>query len=768
MPLSVVEPQQRYSLVICEKPAAASRIAQALATSGLRMVSSTDRKDSEITSARLQTPVFYATSANGIEFVICSAFGHLYGLSDPKNNRSVYPVFDVKWVPILRKTNKVDKTISIGKSQQIISTIAMLSRGASRFIHACDYDQEGELIGYNILEYACNGKYKKSFRAKFSTLTDEEIRNSFENLLTPNKKLAEAGITRHTIDFLYGINLSRALTQSFKVSNHGKRYYNLSIGRVQGPTLAFVVDREVEIRKHIPVPYWTILAQFEKKAQVIDSRYYVQKVETLSKAKSIVEACRGKIGKVIEIKKQKISLKAPAPFNLGDLQREAYRVFKFSPSYTLTLAEKLYLDALISYPRTSSQRLPPSIGYKKIIWALSNNQLIIPNCANNEKSGDTNQNPYKKLAVNLLSQSILSPNEGGKTDSAHPAIYPTGEIPRGKLDIAEIKLFDLIVKRFFATFGKPAIIQSRSITIQVKDDHLFRSDAKKTAYEGWMLYYKPYIDTMDRNCQSQLSEIHEGDILKNIDIKMVERCTQPPPRFNEATLLEQMEKENIGTKATRSEIIRTLFKRNYIAYATSYQTEQPNNGQRRAVGLGIEATEIGFQIVRSMRKYIQEIVSNELTKSTEAQLEKIESGSLKSTVVLKNAIDKLKETIISFKKNQLHIGRQITDAVLISREQQHQTTMLGNCPVCYKGQLRIIKSIRTRKRFVGCSNYESSKCKATAPLPRNGSVQNTGKKCPICQWPIVRTIYFHNGGHPWNFCINSKCPSKDSKNNVTQ
>jgi DNA topoisomerase I len=761
MPLSVVEPQQRYSLVICEKPAAASRIAQALGTSGLRRVSSIHGEDSEIISERLRTPVFYATSTNGIEFVICSALGHLYGLCDPKNNRSVYPVFDVKWVPILRKTDKVNKIISITKSQQIISTIALLSRGASRFIHACDYDQEGELIGYNILEYACNGKYKKSLRAKFSTLTDDEIRNSFENLLTPNKMLAEAGITRHTIDFLYGINLSRALTQSFKLSNHGKRYYNLSIGRVQGPTLAFVVDREVEIRKHVPVPYWSIHAQFEKKGHVLES-HYVQKIETLSKTRSIVEACRGKIGKVIEIKRQKISLKAPAPFNLGDLQREAYRVFKFSPSYTLTVAEKLYLDALISYPRTSSQRLPPSIGYKKIILALSNNPLFVPNGANNKKSSDANQNSYKKLAVNLLSQSDLSPNEGSKTDSAHPAIYPTGDNPRGKLDIAEIKLFDLIVKRFFATFAKPAIRQFTTITIRVNDDHLFKSDARKTDYEGWMHYYKPYISRMDMNCQSELSDIHEGDILKNIDMKIVERCSQPPPRFNQVTLLEQMEKDNIGTKATRSEIIRTLFKRNYIAYATSYQTEQTNNGQRRRVGPGIEATEIGFQIVQSMRKYIQEIVSNDLTRSTEAQLEEIESGGVKSTVVLKNAIDKLKQTVVSFKKNELEIGRQITDAVLISRE-QHKTTMLGNCPVCDQGHLKVIKSIRTRKRFVGCSNYASGKCKATAPLPQNGSVQNTGKKCSICQWPIVRTTYFHDGGHPLNFCINSKCPSKKLK-----
>jgi DNA topoisomerase-1 len=220
-----------------------------------------------------------------------------------------------------------------------------------------------------------------------------------------------------------------------------------------------------------------------------------------------------------------------------------------------------------------------------------------------------------------------------------------------------------------------------------------------------------------------------------------------------------MEKDNIGTKATRSDIISTLFKRNYIGNVTSYQSEETNNQQRRAVRAGIEATDIGFEIIQSMRKYIPEIVSKDLTRSTEVQLEEIESGRMKSTVVVENAIDKLKQTVISFKKNEIDIGRQITDALIITRERQQQT-MLGSCPVCGNGHLKIIRTSRTNKRFVGCSNYTSGKCKATAPLPHNGSVQSTGEKCSTCQWPIVKTIYIHHESHPWKFCINSQCPSK--------
>ena len=245
-------------------------------------------------------------------------------------------------MPVLKKRNrKGPKTAT--RSVQIIKSIFLLSQKATSFIHACDYDQEGEVIGYNVLEYACKNKYESSLRAKFSTLTDEEIRNSFDNLLKPSKGLAEAGRSRHMIDFIYGVNLSRALTQSFKVSNDRKRYCNLSIGRVQGPTLAFVVDREMEITRHVPERSWNISGEFEKNGHIIKVHYYQQKISTISEATSIVNACTNEDGKITGIENQKVTFKAPTPFNLGDLQKEAYRVFKFSPSYTLTIAEKLYI-----------------------------------------------------------------------------------------------------------------------------------------------------------------------------------------------------------------------------------------------------------------------------------------------------------------------------------------------------------------------------------------------------------------------------------------
>jgi DNA topoisomerase I len=760
--------QKPYELVICEKPTAALRIAQALGTSCLKKISSLEIVEDN-TTMRIPSPFFSAIDKTGRHFVICSALGHLYGLVDVGGNRSIYPVFDVKWRPLLKRSNvNGSSNILSEKIENHIKTVSILSHKAAQFIHACDYDQEGEVIGYNILEYACNRKYDKSLRAKFSTLTEEEIRYSFNNLLKPSKRLAYAGLSRHMIDFIYGVNLSRALAQSFKTSNDSKMYCNLSIGRVQGPTLAFVVDKEIEIRNHVAVPYWTITAKFEKNGFIIKSCYQPPTVDSLSKATLIVDACKNRDGKVAEIKTKKIVLISPPPFDLGDLQKEAYRIFKFTPSYTLTIAEKLYLSALISYPRTSSQKLPDSINYRKIISNISKINSP-PSSHNNGSTG--NNGLYTDLAMKLLSKDFLSPNEGSKIDPAHPAIYPTGSKPKGKLEVAEFKLFDLIVKRFLTTFGEPAILQRTRVIISVKDEYNFKAEGNKVMQEGWMLFYKPYVNSSLVGSQVDLSILHKNDILKNVDITLTNNLTAPPPRFNQSSLLEKMEKEKIGTKATRSEIINTLFKRNYLTTTTTLAITQKKETNDVVSGTGIGPTDIGFEIIQSMRKYVPNIVSTGLTRSMEEQLEDIQSGKTKSTFVIDYAKNKLKEAIFFFKENQNEIGLKISNAVVTTKNKQQ--VVLGSCPICKKGSLIIKRSSRTKKRFVGCSSYLSDRCTATAPLPQKGVIKVMDKTCSKCHWPLIRSANSTSEKRRADFCLNARCISKtnssdDSQNRMTK
>ncbi|HET6799778.1 MAG TPA: DNA topoisomerase I, partial [Nitrososphaeraceae archaeon] len=578
------------------------------------------------------------------------------------------------------------------------------------------------VIGYNILQYACKFKYDNSLRAKFSTLTDQEIRESFDNLLKPNRGLAEAGRSRHILDFIYGVNLSRALSQSFKISNNGKQYHNLSIGRVQGPTLAFAVDKEIDIRKHIPDPYWGIIADFEKNGHIIQAFYEKDKVQTLLEANSIINACNGKDGLVSQVKVQKILLHPPTPFNLGDLQKEAYRLFKFSPTYTLSIAERLYLDAMISYPRTSSQKLPLSTDYKKIIAHLSK----------------VNSN-YGSLTASLLSKDRLLPNEGNKTDPAHPAIYPTGEKPKRQLDQMHCKIYDLIVRRFLATFGDPAINQHTTASIDIDARYVFKSEGKSNIHEGWIHFYKPYFIFHE----VELPKLNQGDILRNVVVISKEKFTQPPFRFNQASLLEKMEKEQIGTKATRAQIISTLFTRNYIVTSQKF--------------FGIEATDLGFAVIETMKKYVPNIVSTDFTRAMEKDLENIEICKSKSFLVIESAVDNLIEWLTRFKEKEVDRGDKITDAADINLTKE---ITAGTCPLCQKGELRIIISRTSKKRFVGCSNY-SAGCKATAPLPQKGSIKTTTKRCNICNWPIINIIFSRRVRYPWKICINMLCPSKN-------
>ncbi len=685
--------------MVCEKPDAARRIASALGNAR------------ETKTAGLSTfDVIHA----GKNYKICSASGHLFGVSDTTKNRSIYPVLDLEWMPI-------DKKGTDARAVRFINTISFLAKGADSFIHACDYDQEGEVIGHSILEYICGGVYEKSWRAKFSTLTDDEVKEAFSTLTRPNKRLAEAGRSRHMLDFIYGVNLSRALAQSFKAGSDSKRYKNLSVGRVQGPTLSFVADKEFEIRLYVSDPYWTLAARFDKEGQIVHARYEMPRIEKLTQVRIILDACTGRDGIIRSVSAKKLTLRPPTPFNTGDLQREAYRLFRLSPSYTLTIAEKLYLRALISYPRTSSQKLPPTINYAKILSGLAKVSL------------------YNQPANTLLGRSNLVPNEGPMSDPAHPGIYPTGILPR--LSGLEFKIYDLIAKRFLATFGDPAVTERTDVSINV-NNYIFLAEAKSVVYDGWTAFYRPYVNLEQ---SAIMPTLDEGDVLTNKDILMQEKFTQSPWRYSQASLLAKMEEERIGTKATRADTIARLFEREYIT-----ATEK---------GSKIEATDLGFAVVESMRTHAPAIISTELTRSMEEQLEEVEQGTKESADVIEYAVEDLIESLAAFQEKSAAIGKQIGNAPT-STASNAAFVVIGSCPVCKKGHLHIIKSKTTKKRFVGCSNYALGGCRASAPLPQRGSIR-ISKSCK-CGWPII-SVAFGRRGRRWNTCISMQCPYKEQK-----
>ncbi|MFQ5921030.1 MAG: DNA topoisomerase I, partial [Nitrososphaerales archaeon] len=546
-----------------------------------------------------------------------------------------------------------------------------------------------------------------------------ELRSAFESMeQTSGGRLADAGRTRHMLDFIYGVNLSRALSES--VYRFSKRFRNLTIGRVQGPALSFVVDREMEIRTHLPTPFWLVTARFEKDGEVFRAEYEKGRVSKLAEAEEIVLSCRGRDGRVADLSNKILKQRAPAPFNLGDLQREAYRLFRFSPSFTLSIAERLYLDALISYPRTSSQKLPHSINYRKIISRLGG------------------IGAYSLLAGDLLrgrEKAGLIPNEGAMDDPAHPAIHPTGERPGRRLEGTEWKLYDLIVKRFFATFGEPALIERVLAIIEISG-YRFRASGKHTVRAGWIKFYRPYASL----AEVELPRLGVGEVVANKGVRSQEKFTEPPARYSEAGLLERMESEQIGTKATRAEIIKTLIGRGYVT-----------SGR-------IEATDLGFAVVEFMRTYMPDIVSTEVTRDMERRLEQVEGGRADSDDVIDDAVTKLLHTLTKFKSREREVGKGL-DAAIASAVSASR--ILGRCPLCGAGQLRIIRSRRSGKRFAGCSNYGKG-CRGSMPLPQTGIIKISKRACSACKWPIVY-VRFRNRRYPWRLCINIECPTKRAK-----
>src|SRR3989454_7688855 len=409
------------TLIVCEKPDAATRVARAL------------DEDGEPRRTETQgVPVYESRNRHGT-ILVCSAIGHLYAVdSKTRTSRRYYPVWDFDWKP----KHLIDKKSA--RLARWIQVISSLADKADRFINACDYDVEGSLIGYTILRYACQGADSKAQRMKFSTMTEEELRSAYKTLAPHlDIQLVEAGRTRHELDWLYGINLSRLLTES--ALKQGRGYATLSTGRVQGPTLGFVVEREEEISCFVPVPLWTINSTILHDGKIYSLEYERDKIASQSEAKVVCDECRGAVLDVRSVESRDTQHHSPYPFDLSSLQSEAYRHFGNSPARTLALAERLYLDALISYPRTSSQKLPPDIGYAEILKGIASHA------------------EYRPLVAKLMTEGDLRPNNGPKEDPAHPAIFPTGESPKGPLLAGEAKLYDLISRRFMATFSDPTL-----------------------------------------------------------------------------------------------------------------------------------------------------------------------------------------------------------------------------------------------------------------------------------------------------------------------
>lgn len=680
------------TLIISEKPTAAKKIADALGEDGFE-------------ESKLHDVPYYELELDGEDIIVAPALGHLFTLKNKKPMRN-YPVYDIEWVP----SHEVYK--SAARSKPFLKAIKKLAEDADKFVNATDYDVEGAVIGHTILKFLCgDDALKNAKRMKFSTLTTDELQDAYDDLLPGlDGGLVNSGLTRHELDWYWGMNLSKALSSAVEAAHD--RFVKLSVGRVQTPTLEMLVEREKEIEAFEPEPYWIIKLLFKLNGQEVEARHKTKKFFDGDKAKKVRDTCKGKPAEITKIKTRKYTQKPPTPFNLSTLQSEAYNCFGYPPARTQQLAQSLYDAALISYPRTSSQKLPSSIDCVDIIKKIGRIR------------------GYKGRVKKLLKKSELKPREGKKKDPAHPAVYPTGEKPKDVKGPRK-KIYDLIVKRFLSIFGDKAVKQSIRVDLKVEDQPFFLR-GRRILEKGWLEYYEPYGTTDE----IILPQLEKGQELKPKKLFFEEKETQPPARYNQSSIVKEMESRNLGTKATRAPILSNIYDRNYI------------EGKQQ-----IKVTEIGRELIESLNEYCPDIVSEELTAHFEKEMEDIQEGNRNREEVLEEAKKTLSEILEDFKKHEEKIGEPLGEAYRKTRRRQK---LLGECSEC-GSQMKIIVSRRTKKRFAGCTNYPD--CTNSYPLPQNGGIIPLDEVCEECGEPTIKVI--RKGKRPYTMCINHTCSTKD-------
>jgi DNA topoisomerase-1 len=679
-------------LIISEKPSSCLKIAEALS-------------DKKLVKKKEDKVYYYELEHKGEKILVGCAVGHLYNLDEKVKGKGwTYPVFDIDWSP----SYKISKQSAFTK--KYLDVLKKIGKGVDEFYNGCDVDIEGELIFKNVLTQLF--KKKNAKRMHFSTLTKKELIEAYENASpTIDLKLAEAGNTRHFLDHFYGINLSRALTLAIK--NSTGMHKILSSGRVQGPSLKILAERELEIRSFKPVPFWQLELKAKAEDKEIIALHKEDKFWDKKKADTSLKNTKGKKAIIDKVNKKEFLQNPPNPFDLTALQLEAYKTLRISPKETMSLAQSLYSNSYISYPRTSSNQLPESLNYKEIIKGL------------------TGQAKYKKLANEILKGKLI-PNNGKKTDPAHPAVYPTGEVPKDITE-REQKLYDLIVKRTLATFSTPAKRETVSIEIDINKE-IFITKGTRTIEEGWHHFYHPYVMLEEQ----ELPYVEKGDELKIIKISMLAKETQPPKRYTPASIIKELEKRNLGTKATRANIIDALYQRDYVKERS------------------LEVTDLGIKTIETLEKYCPEVLDENLTRHFEEEMEQIMEDKKKGDEVIDEAKEVLTKILKHFKDNEKKIGKLLADAHVETRD---KANLIGKCPNC-DNELKITFSKKYRSYFIGCSGYPD--CKTIFSLPRGALPKSTTNPCKECNSPVVAMI--RKGKRPYNFCINPNCKTKEEYN----
>jgi len=672
-------------LIVTEKNIAAERIAKILA-------------GGKVKTEKSYTIPIYRFGKKGEEIAVIGLKGHILKVD--------FPAEYSNWQSVAPESLIDAKIIKVPMQKQIIKALQKLGKEAEEVVIATDFDREGELIGVDAVNLIKEVNQKAGVkRARFSAITKPEIDRAFGHPEDMYLNLASAGEARQDIDLIWGATLTRFL--SLASSRLGRQF--LSVGRVQSPTLALIVQREKEREAFVVEPYWQIKADYKHDGEKFVAGHKTEKFWDKAEAQAVMDNLAGaKSGKVTSVTRSQRETAPPAPFNTTAFLTAATNI-GISTANAMRIAESLYMQGLISYPRVDNTVYPPSLDLREILETLMSSPQL------------------GMMATELLKQKELKPTRGKKFATDHPPIHPTGVADKDKLDAQEWKIYELVVRRFYATLAPIATTESMRVDIDTNTEPFFVRGSR-VIDEGWLRYY-----IYSRKKDEEVPALSEGDEVAFIGAKMDEKETQPPARYSQGKLIQKMEELGLGTKATRHEIIKNLYDRGYVH-------SDP-----------IQPTETGMAVADSLLKYAERIATPAMTSELEKDMDAIAEGQTSQGDVVERSRKMLADIMLSLQSKRSELGEEIRAGI-------REDKIVGPCPNC-GSNLKIIRAKKSRKRFVGCTNYPD--CSTSYPLPQYGEIISLGEQCDVCGSPKVKVL--SGKGRPWILCINPKCPSKEKK-----
>ena len=603
----------------------------------------------------------------GNKYIVTWALGHLVTLADPEAYGEKYKSWNMEDLPILPPKLK---TVVIKKTSKQFNTVkSQLNReDVGEVVIATDAGREGELVARWILEKAHIKKPIK--RLWISSSTDKAIKEGFAKLKDGREynNLYYSAIARAEADWLVGINGTRALTTKYNAQ--------LSCGRVQTPTLGMILKREEEIRKFVPKEYYSLEVLTKKGSTSFKMNWVDKKTNNTSsfneeRIKEISKKVNNKEIKIINVKKVKKKKYSKALYDLTELQRDANKRFGFSAKETLSIMQKLYEHhKVLTYPRTDSRYLTTDI-----VDTLKDRIKAV------------NVSDYSRVCTKLLKTDI----KGNKSFvdnskvSDHHAIIPTEErVFLGDLSDKERKIYDLVVKRFLAVLLPPFEYEETTITGECEGE-IFKSRGNKVINLGYTEAYQDEEDEVLDNIPDVLLD----DVLKINDMKVKIGKTNPPPYLNEGSLLTEMEKHNLGTVATRADIIEKLF--------NSFLVEKKNNKEIHITSKGIQLLDLAPEKLKTPS----------LTSEWEVKLTNISKG--------KENKDKFIEDIKNYTKA---IVKEINRS---DSKFKHDNLTKNKCPNCGKYMLEVNGK---KGKMLVCEDRECNTRKTISQI--------TNSRCPNC------------------------------------